>query len=73
MNPHLFYTLKMSHLQSLERELRALRNQLNELQALEREAPAPEYEPLDSLDTDYINLIAAVQRLRTEVQPLATQ
>ena len=70
MNPKLFYTLKLSHLQTLERELRTLHSQIVELHTLERSASAPEWKPIEDIDTDFRNLLATVQCLRTEVQPL---
>lgn len=67
----LFYTLKMSHLTSLELQLRDMRSRLNELHTLEGTAPDPHHDDLERLDKAYIAFIASVQDLKSEVRPLA--
>lgn len=67
----LFYTMKMSHLTSLELQLRDMRGRLNELHNLESSAPDPHHSDLERLDQAYIAFIASVQDLKSEVRPLA--
>lgn len=71
MIPQLFYTLKMSHLTSLEFELRQMKNRIKELHVLEENATDPHFKEIDAIDEAYIGFLSTVQRLRTEVQPLA--
>lgn len=71
MIPQLYYTLKMSHLSSIEYDLRQMRNKLNELHVLEKNAAAPEFNELEEMDKMYLDFLSTVQRLRTEVEPLA--